>query len=295
MDNKVFPTSQILFNSNNYDKASGSFIYNFNSDQYLNNHVIGMQQCIIYNQFYNISSALGNNKVRVDFPSGASAYHTTTYTIPDGYYDSAETFSTWLQSQMLASSYVSFPNSSQTTYYLEMGTSKTEYAFTLTLYPVSTSTVPPKYPQNPDTPSIPPADKSWSQLTGSARTPRIFFGNVGKVFGFSTTEVYGTNKSAKDITNSPIAPQIRDATTIIFSCNLVNNGGISFPTDFLYSQRIGNAFGSAIQSSPQEVLYSKVSPANYKQIIIKLYDQNLKPLPIIDSNVMFLLLLRQNK
>ena len=67
---KVFPTSQILINSNNYDKASNSFIYNFNSDQLLNNHVIGMQQCIIYNQFYNISSALGNNKIRVDFPSG---------------------------------------------------------------------------------------------------------------------------------------------------------------------------------------------------------------------------------
>ena len=241
-----------------------------------------MQQCIIYNQFYNISAALGNNKVRVDFPSGASAYHSTEYTIPDGYYDSADTFSTWLQSQMLASKYVTTPSANQTTYYLEMGISKTEYAFTLTLYPVPINTAPP-------------SGAGWSQLTGSARCPRITFGNLGKVFGFSTTQVYGTGLNSKTITNSPVAPQIRDATTIIFSCNLVNNGGISFPTDFLYSQRIGNAFGSAIQSSPQEVLYSKVSPANYKQIIIKLYDQNLKPLPIIDSNVMFLLLLRQNK
>jgi hypothetical protein len=282
MDNKVFPTSQILFNSNNYDKASNSFIYNFNSDQYLNNHVIGMQQCIIYNQFYNISSALGNNKVTIDFPSGASAYHTTTYTIPDGYYDSADTFSTWLQSQMLASKYVTTPSANQTTYYLEMGTSKTEYAFTLTLYPVPINTAPP-------------AGAGWSQLTGSARCPRITFGNVGKVFGFSTTQVYGTGLSIKTITNSPVAPQIRDATTLIFTCNLVNNGGISFPSDFLYSQRIGNAFGSAIQSSPQEVLYSKISPANYRQIVIKIYDQNMKPISIIDPNVMFLLLLRQNK
>jgi hypothetical protein len=286
---KVFPTSQILINSNNYDKASNSFIYNFNSDQNLSNHCIGCQQIILYNQFYNVSASLGNNKVRVDFPSGASAYHSTEYTIPDGYYDSAETFSTWLQSQMLASSYVSFPNSSQTTYYLEMGTSKTEYAFTLTLYPVSTSTVPPKDSQSP------PEDKSWSQLSSSARTPRIFFGALGKVFGFSTTQVYGTGLSTKTITNSPVAPQIRDSTTLVFSCNLVNNGGISFPSDFLYSLRIGNSFGSAIQSAPQEVLYSKVSPANYRQIIIKIYDQNMKPISIIDSNVMFLLLLRQNK
>lgn len=282
MDNKVFPTSQILFNSNNYDKASNSFIYNFNSDQYLNNHIIGMQQCIIYNQFYNISAALGNNKVRVDFPSGASAYNSTEYTIPDGYYDSAETFSTWLQSQMLASKYVTTPSANQTTYYLEMGTSKTEYAFTLTLYPVPINTAPP-------------SGAGWSQLTGSARCPRITFGNVGKVFGFSTTQVYGTGLSIKTITNSPVAPQIRDATTLIFTCNLVNNGGISFPSDFLYSQRIGNAFGSAIQSSPQEVLYSKISPANYRQIVIKIYDQNMKSISIIDPNVMFLLLLRQNK
>lgn len=281
MDNKVFPTSQILFNSNNYDKASSSFIYNFNSDQYLNNHVIGMQQCIIYNQFYNISAALGNNKVRVDFPSGASAYHSTEYTIPDGYYE-VENFSTWLQSQMLASKYVTTPSANQTTYYLEMGTSKTEYAFTLTLYPVPINTAPP-------------SGAGWSQLTGSARCPRITFGNLGKVFGFSTTQVYGTGLSIKTITNSPVSPQIRDATTLIFTCNLVNNGGISFPTDFLYSQRIGNAFGSAIQSSPQEVLYSKISPANYMQIVIKIYDQNMKPISIIDPNVMFLLLLRQNK
>jgi hypothetical protein len=279
---KVFPTSQILINSNNYDKASNSFIYNFNSDQLLNHHVIGMQQCIIYNQFYNISSALGNNKVRIDFPSGSNAYVSTEYTIPDGYYDSADTFSTWLQSQMLASKYITSPSANQTTYYVEMGTSKTEYAFTLTLYPVPTS-------------ATPPAGASWSQLTGSARCPRITFGNLGKVFGFSTTQVYGTGLTSKTITNSPVAPQIRDSTTLVFTCNMVNNGGISFPSDFLYSLRIGNSFGSAIQSAPQEVLYSKVSPANYRQIIIKIYDQNMKPITIIDSNVMFLLLLRQNK
>jgi hypothetical protein len=283
MDNKVFPTSQILINSNNYDKASNSFIYNFNSDQLLNNHVIGMQQCIIYNQFYNISASLGNNKVRVDFPSGASAYVSTEYTIPDGYYDSADTFSTWLQSQMLASKYITSPSANQTTYYLEMGTSKTEYAFTLTLYPVPINTAPP-------------SGSSWSQLTGGARTPRLFFGNLAKVFGFSTTQIYGTGLSSKTITNSPVSPQIRDSTTLVFTApGLVSNGGISFPTDMLFSMRIANSFGSAIQSAPQEVLYSKVSPGIYKSITIKLFDQNMKPITIIDPNVMFLLLLRQNK
>lgn len=281
MDSKIFPTTQILLNSNNYDKVSNSFTYTFNSDQTFNNHVIGIQQCVLYNQFYNISSAIGNNKITVEFPSGSSSYVSTTYTIPDGYYDSAETFSTWLQSKLLASKYCTFPTTTTTKYFIEMGTTTTQYAFYLTLYPVSTS-------------DTPPSGATWTKLTGAARTPRITFGSLGTVWGYDKTTVYGTGLSIQTTINSPITPQIRDSTTIIFTANVCNNGGLSFPSDFLYSLRISGALGAAMRNQNQEVIYQKIPPASYRQIIIKLYDQNMKPLTILDSNVMFLLLLRKN-
>ena len=107
--NSQFPTTQILLNSTNYNKATNSFIYNFNSDQPLKNHVIAMQSAVIYNQFYNISSALGNNTITVVyFPSGASAYVSKIIMIPDGFYDSPTTFSSWLQLTMLNEKYCTY-------------------------------------------------------------------------------------------------------------------------------------------------------------------------------------------
>ena len=277
--NKTFPTTQILLNGNNYDKASNSFIYTFNSDQPLLNHVIGMQSCVLYNQFYNISASIGNNKVTYYHPSGASAYVSQEITIDDGYYDSPETFSTYLQAKLLSYKFYTAPTTTTSKYFLEMGSTATQYAFYLKLYTVSST----------DTPIN---GSAWTAVT-SPRTPKISFGKCGTVWGFDPATIYDGVAATKTI-NSPIAPQIRDSTTIIFTCNVCHNGGISFPSDFLYSLRIGNAFGSAITNLSQEVVFQKIQPATYRQIVIRLYDQNMKSLPILDSNVMFLLLLRQN-
>ena len=279
--NSQFPTTQILLNSTNYNKATNSFIYNFNSDQPLKNHVIAMQSAVIYNQFYNISSALGNNTITVVyFPSGASAYVSKIIMIPDGFYDSPTTFSSWLQLTMLNEKYCTTPTSSTTKYFIELGNTTAQYAFYLKLYSVQPS-------------DTPPSGASWSRVS-SGRTPKIQFGKCGSVWGFDPNTIYGEGLTATTTTNSPLCPQIRDSTTIIMTCNLCNNGGLSFPTDFLYSLRIGNEFGSAIVSNAIEPTYNIIQPALYRQIVIRLYDQNMKPLSIIDPNIMFLLLLKQN-
>lgn len=275
-------TTQILINSKNYDATSNSFKYSFLQDQDLRGYELGVSNVSVFNQFYNISAELGNNKIQIDFPSGASAYVFSEITIDDGFY-SVESFSLFLQSKCLSLKYTTAPTSDTTTYYIEMGTA-ISYAFFLKTYAVKTT-------------DVPPAGATWTQLTGTARSPRIYWGKLGPVYGFPSenafTTAYGSTTSTSLVTNSPITPQIQSYTNLIFTCDILTNGGISFPSTFLYCMPIDASFGASITSKSTEIIYARVQDRQVKTLEIKILDQNLTPLTIRDSNVLILLVLRK--
>jgi hypothetical protein len=257
-------------------------------DQELRGYEMGVSSASIFNQFYNISAELGNNSIKIDFPSGASAWKTTTISIDDGFY-SIETFSTLLQSKCQTLKYCTTPTADTTTYYLEMGQS-VSYAFYLKTYAVPTT-------------AVPPAGATWSALTGTARSPRLYFGKLGQVFGFTDTEAvaensvtsYGYTTAASLVVNSPITPQIQAYTNLIYCCDILTNGGISFPSNLLYCMQINSAFGANITSPATEIVYSRVQDRQVKTIEITLFDQNMQRLTIRDSNILLLLVLRKIK
>jgi hypothetical protein len=65
---------------------------------------------------------------------------------------------------------------------------------------------------------------------------------------------------------------------------------LSNPNDTLTSFSIPNnvGFGDLI-SLNSDVIYSKIKPGIYKDVNIKIYDQNYNPLQILDPNMLIVL------
>jgi coproporphyrinogen III oxidase len=91
-------STSLFLTQNNYDTESGDFILKFNSPQMLNGYEISLIQSNVYKQWFNVSDALNNNKIKIVVATSATwSGGTPTYTLntetckfPDGYYSIKE-------------------------------------------------------------------------------------------------------------------------------------------------------------------------------------------------------------
>ena len=272
--------TQIIINSSNFNTESSTFIYNFPSTQALIDSEIGVSTANIFNSIYNVSAELGTNSIQIMFPSGATSYITTTYTIPDGFYDDVS-FNYYLQSIFLTGLFYTAASSSlKITTYLSLGVSTNQYANVITTYPIPFT-------------ATPPPGATWTANSGTLRSPQIkFLGNTGLLFGYLNNVWYGSTNTEL-VTNSIICPQINFSQSIILTCNLVANAGLAYPSNMLYSMAIDASFGSMITSPNSEVIYSNISSTNVKTVELKIFDQLMKPLKLLDSNILIVLSIRK--
>lgn len=281
------PASQIILNSSNYNSSSNSFIHQFPIAQQFNENTrIGLSTINVFNSFYNISSQLGNNKIIVSFPSGASDYVTVTSTIPDGFYDTSS-MNYFLQKLCYDNGLYTVPSEGKVTYYINLAVSSAQYANTLTTFAVPIGVTPPN-------------GATWLTPSGTQRTPYIKMGKgLGALFGYDEpsstdyTTSYGSSNLDIYSINSNITPQINPSQNLILTCSLVKNQGIAFPSNFLYSLGINASFGSLIVNPSHEIVYNKVRHGQVSELEIKLYDQNLNPVYLLDTNILIVLSIMQ--
>lgn len=84
-------SATIMIRSSHFD-GKNKFEYKFPTPIDLTGKEIALQGFSFYNTFFNISSALGNNKIQFKFPiytTSSNAYTMVTFTctVADGYYD----------------------------------------------------------------------------------------------------------------------------------------------------------------------------------------------------------------
>ena len=281
-------SSPVLINGSHYDPNTDSFRYKFPKIQSFghNEYEVALTTCNIFNSFFNISEALGTNKIKIQFPSGDAYLPAIDITIPDGFYD-ATSFNLQLQKIFVDNKLYSInPANGNYIYYLEMKVSATQYAIVLSDYPVT---------------GDPVSGASWSASQFELRSPKIAFGReLGKIFGFqetSTTDfttfyggndfLNGNSTRTRYDTVSNIVPQINPSQSIVLRSNMVSNVGLANPSDFLYSLAINASFGSLISSPQHEPLYNTIRAGQYDEMTIKLFDNNLKTLLLKDTNVLF--------
>ncbi len=272
---------QIVLNSSNYSTSDKEFKYQFATHQtFHKGDQIAVQSLSLFNSFFNISSAIGNNVIKIDFPTGQSEWISSgLVTIDDGFYD-ASGFNSKLQQICYDNKFYTDGSNGKILYYFSMGTSTTQYANILTTYSIGLD-------------AVPVAGATWGQLSGTQRSPRVYFGKLGTLYGFPSdstlTTHYGYTTDVSLATYSPIVPQVNPFNSVVLRSNIVNNGGMAFPTDFLYSVGLNNGFGDLVTSESHEPLYNQIATGTYSDFAIKLYDNTLKPLELLDTNVLIVL------
>ena len=89
-------SSNVVINSSHWDKSQSKFIYKLKIPQKYESMQVGLASISIYNQFFNVSQAYGNNQITIIWINNTSF----TYTIPDGYYNVSD-LNYFLQNKMI--------------------------------------------------------------------------------------------------------------------------------------------------------------------------------------------------
>lgn len=204
-----------------------------------------------------------------------------TINMPDGFYD-VSTLNAYLQSQMVANTHYLINASSDYVYYLEFQENTSRYAVQFNSYAVPTSL--PTGWSNPG---------AWT-LPVAAKTPQITISstnNFYKIIGFNS----GTYPSPTQTTTyskiSDITPQVTPVSSVIMTCSIVDNR-YSIPDSIIYSFAPNTTYGSQIQVQPSELTWVDIQDGQQQSLTINFLDQEKNRLPILDTNLVILLSIR---
>lgn len=279
-------SKKIILNSKNYI-GNGMFTYNFPFQQDFTDDEVAITSFNMFNSFYNISSTIGNNILTISYPNATTnALISISTTIPDGFYDTSS-FNTYLQSVMYSNGlYYINAVSGNVVYFISMVVLSTEYKNSITLYKLNSNTL------------------VNGQIYGTGKDYFLnisFNSNLGELFGFSSNVVYGptvlltTTSSTSQVVKSNLVPQINPFNSIIITCSLVDQLGLSNPSDYLYSCSLNASYGSMMQPKKLENIYTRCRAGSCRSISLQFYDNNFNRLQILDNNTMIILTFRPKK
>lgn len=274
----------VISNQNLVPGSLNQFRYSFPNTRDLQDYFCSLGSGYLYYSWYNISSALNNNKFQLVFPTGASS---TTYTItlPDGAYN-VSTLNAYLQYWFISNNlYITNNTSGQNTYYASFQLSSQSYQiqFISTAMPTSTPT------------GYTNAGITWP--TTSQQAPQLIVlstNNFKDFLGFSA----GTYPSSSTISDSTYTyasdyvPNVNSINTIQMRLSCLYN-------EFSTNSNLLHVFNNKGASIGQLI---DISPLNYnfvpcqgsqKDITLSFYTQDGLPLQLIDPNITIKLLFRK--
>jgi hypothetical protein len=280
---------QLILNRSNYDYNSKRFVYKFNGNKRLVNYEVGLTTMNIYNSFYNISSLYSNNTFQFDFLG--TIYN---FKLTDGYYNISD-LNLYLQNQCIINGLYLINDLGEYVYYCELLVNAVEYGVNVVFYPVPIS-LPTGWTK--------PTTATWA-FPPFLRIPLLIIGsNFGKILGLTdgsypldATYFGGPGASigtVRTVKNS-IVPEVHTVSSVILTCNLINNAGFSNPTNIFYTFGFTEDFGQLIKINPPDVIYSKVIETEHSEIQIQLLDQNLQVISLLDTDAVITIVLREKK
>lgn len=287
----------IVLNSTNLvnDGQNNKLVYKFPNSVLLTNKYIAVTSISMYYSWFNITSALNNNKFTYSWTSGAI---TTTYTVtlPDGIYD-INTINNYFQYTCIQNgTYWISPNGDYV-YPLEILLNTTRYAVQINTYLIPTA-LPAGY-------SIPANFAGWPVTTQNSviTIPANFSTIVGYVPGFASnanlnnlyvppTSPYVSKLASGTLSYiSTTAPNVTPNNNVLFSLSNINSP-YSKPSTILYSLNPNVNIGEQIFVIPPNFAWVKLVDGTYNDLRLTLLDTNLNPLIVNDSNMTILLAIR---
>ena len=271
----ILTTANIEENSNNT-----KLVYNFPSGGYsFKNDMIAVLSIYQYFSIFNITSDYGNNSFSYVWFDGIEY----TITIPDGYYEISD-LNAYFQSIMIANTHYMTNSAGQFIYFLEFLVNTSRYAVQINSYPLDTTI------QSTNN-YILPTGATWSvPATSTLSQFNINTTGFGEVLGYEIgsypdTQVGSTTASFL----SSVAPQITPYSSILVSCNLVNNRAV-IPSNILSSYTpLGTSIGGLFKFEPNYLQFADVEDGQYTQFVLEFRDQLSRPIIIRDPNMLMTL------
>ena len=281
----------VINNSNlSNPNTNGTYTYNFIGGGFKveDDMEVMLSSAQIPYSIFNITSAYGNNKITLSFPtgSGGGVYTTFNITIPDGFY-TIEDFNTFMQQHAIMNGLYLIDATGNNVYYFDFSVNKTYYAIQIVLF-----TVPLALPTGW---SAPPNWIGFSTYP-NARTPHIHIPvNLNNYLGFTAGQYPPTlpRINPYSVLSDKKPPIASTVNSIIIHCSLVNNPVVS-PSDILDAFQIQDAtFGQNINYQPSVEKYVKLTKGSYSSMVITLTDQNNNTIYLNDPNILLTLLFRK--
>lgn len=283
-------SANIILNKNNINNSFNSELrYEFNKPHtFQKGDTIALSHINLFYSWFNITSVYNNNKFQyVWWDNTGALTDIVDVVIPDGYY-SVNTLNEYLQSQMVKNNHY-LTNGSNNIYFIEFLTNSTYYSTEIRLSSLKTT-------EEFGDDVVLPSNATWI-LPSEYQTPKINIlsnNNFGKYLGFNTGSIFEdlsvqpTSASQFSFLND-FTPSIDPSSSYIITCNLVENN-LSVPNNVLTSFATPNGVGIGdLISLNSDVIYSKIKEGTYREIIIKIYDQDFNLLRIKDNNMLFVL------
>lgn len=281
--NIILNKTHIIGNKNNHLR------YEFNKTQeFILGDTLAVSHLNIYYSWFNITSKYNNNKFQYKwFNDTVDGEPTDIYDviIPDGYY-SIDTLNEFLIKKMVENKTYLKTSDGNNMYFIEFLTNSTYYAVEIRISSLSAGI----------TDVIKPDGATWT-IPETPKCPIINIlsnNNFGELIGFNPgmiTEIVAENieDNLQYSFLNNFSPNLEPSSSYILTCSMIENN-LSNPNDTLTSFSIPNnvGFGDLI-SLNSDVIYSKIKPGLYKDVNIKIYDQNYNPLQILDPNMLIVL------
>ena len=271
----ILTTANIDENSNNT-----KLVYNFPSGGYsFKNDMIAVLSIYQYFSIFNITSDYGNNTFSYVWFDGVEYI----ITIPDGYYEISD-LNSYFQSIMIANTHYMTNSAGQFIYFLEFIVNTSRYAVQINSYPLDTTI-------QSTNGYILPSGATWSvPATTTLSQFNVNTSGFGEVLGYEIGSYPDTQVGSSTLSFlSSKAPQITPYSSILVSCNLVNNRAV-IPSNILTSYTpLGTSIGSLFTFEPNYLQFADVEDGQYTQLVLEFRDQLSRSIVIRDPNMLITL------
>lgn len=203
-------------------------------------------------------------------------------TLPNGYY-SVSALNEYIQQVCILNGLYLVDGNGNNVYYLELAENSQYYSIQLNCFGVPTS-LPSGYT----------APSNWIGYPNTAYTPQLVVPstNFTDIIGFSSGTYPATQQTSSYSVLSTFTPQVSTVSSVILSCNLLNNR-FAIPNSTMYSFTAGDVgFGNIIEKSPLWPQWIDAEDGVYPYIEISFLDQSFNALQINDTNLVVTLFIR---
>lgn len=270
----------LLLNLNN-QTSQNVFTYRLSRPIDFNQFEIALGSISIYYSWQAISSRRNNSRFNIIWPIGAS---TTTYNIalPNGTYSAADLDAYLKYWSIQNKLYLINDTTGEYKYFISISENPAQYALQVVVEPWKAVT-------------------GWTAAAGapafstSGYAPQITILNddgFTKIIGLTPATYPAAPSTSTATVISNVTPQVDPVASVIVGCSALYNPLASNSQVLHTFTSAGVPYGGLITSSiGNGISYCPMQGSN-TELIISLYDQDMRPLEVLDPNVCIRLLVR---